>query len=296
VGHQKTKPGDFDHSDMRSHKELSAFWEEVKKIFLNARDCKNGSRDENAWCDDVVRPLVHLAMKMYGDDRWCFQNVYVNRDRTLETQLIRLSFSQSQSMNPLYLSTISAPTLTDPTRRKPIDRKIDYVFLYSHRDPAISALYERLDAASNREISHTLDAFTKLVALFSSIEVKSASGDHTEAELQMSIGISASLRKKEELAQTVQIPFHPASMVEPALTVVGHEHSVYYAYPRKNLVSGRSSVHVLGPDLDRFERLSTDSIRGVLRVAKVYANLLMYGMDEYWGGFFRPVLNKLAGI
>jgi hypothetical protein len=207
---------------MRSPEELSASWEEVKKIFINARDCKDGSRDANAWCDDVVRPLVYLAMKMYGDNRWCFQNVYVNRDRILETQLICLSFSQSQSINPLYLSTISAPTLTDPTRRKPIDRKIDYVFPYSHRDPAISALYNKLDAASNREISHTLDAFIKRIALFPSIEVKSASGDHTEAELQMSIGISASLRKKEELAQTAQIPFNPTSLVEPALTVVRH--------------------------------------------------------------------------
>jgi hypothetical protein len=42
----------------------------------------------------------------------------------------------------------------------------------------------------------------------------------------MSIGISASLRKKEELAQTVQIPLNPMSAVEPALTVVGHEHSM----------------------------------------------------------------------
>jgi hypothetical protein len=80
---------------MRSCEELSALWEEVQKIFLNACDCKDGSRDENAWCDDVVRPLVHLAMKMYGGNRWCFQNVYVNRDRIFETQLIRLSISQS---------------------------------------------------------------------------------------------------------------------------------------------------------------------------------------------------------
>jgi len=89
-------------------------------------------------------------------------------------------------------------------------------------------------------------------------------------------------------------------MVEPALTIVGHEHSVYYAFPQKDLVSGRSGVHILGPDLDRFERLSTDSIRGIFRLVMLYGNLLKYGMDEgedgYWGGLFRPVLNKLAGI
>lgn len=45
-------------------------WKKVKSIFLNARDCKDGSRDENAWCDDVVRPLVYLAMDLYGNGKW----------------------------------------------------------------------------------------------------------------------------------------------------------------------------------------------------------------------------------
>jgi hypothetical protein len=79
----------------------------------------------------------------------------------------------------------------------------------------------------------------------------------------MSIAMSASLQKKEELTQMAQILIDPTTMVEPALTIVGHEHSVYYAYSREDLVSGRRGVHVLGPDLDRFERLSTDSIRGI---------------------------------
>ncbi|CCT61205.1 predicted protein [Plenodomus lingam JN3] len=299
VGTQTIKPGDFDRSDMRSAGDMSALWVKVKQIFLNARDCKDGGRDENAWCDDVARPLVHLAIDLYGGDRWWFQNVHVNLYQIFETLLIDHVFSQSQSINPLYLSTISAPTLTDVTRRKPIDRKIDYVFSYSHRHSAISALYKTLDA-SNWDIGHTLDAFTKRTALFSGIEVKSASGSHTEAELQLSVWMSASLRKKEELIQAAQIPIDLTTIVEPALTIVGHDHSVYYAYPREALVSGRKGVHILGPDLDRFERLSTDSIRGIFRLIRLYGNLLKYGMDEgedgYWGRFFRPILNKLAGV
>ncbi|OCK86559.1 uncharacterized protein K441DRAFT_52076 [Cenococcum geophilum 1.58] len=55
--------------------------------------------------------------------------------------------------------------------------------------------------------SDTLDTFTKRTALFSGFEVKPASGDHTEAELQMSIWIATSLRKKQELAQIAQAPF-----------------------------------------------------------------------------------------
>ena len=61
-------------------------------------------------------------------------------------------------------------------------------------------------------------------------------------------------------------------MVEPALTIVGHKHSIYYAYPREDLVSRGSGVYILGPDLDRFERLSTDSIRGVFRLVRLYGN------------------------
>jgi hypothetical protein len=201
-------------------------------------------------------------------------------------------FSQSQSINPLYLPTILAPTPSDATRRKTIDRKTDYVLSYSHRDPTFADLYERLATAYRKEIGHTLDAFTKRTALFSSIEVKPASGDHTEAELQMSLAIAASILNKQSLAHDARIVVEPTIMVEPSLTIVGHEHSVYYAYPRAD------GIHVLGPDLDRFERLSTDSIRGVFRLLAVYGNILNYGADEgstgYLGRFLKPVLEKLA--
>jgi hypothetical protein len=87
-------------------------------------------------------------------------------------------------------------------------------------------------------------------------------------------------------------------MVEPAFTIIGHEHNVYYAYPQDDLIAGRSGVHVLGPDSDRFKKLGTDSIRSIFRLLRVYRNLLGYGMakdkDGYWGGFLGPVLEELA--
>jgi hypothetical protein len=186
-----------------------------------------------------------------------------------------LSCSQSQSINPLYLSTVAVGE-----RRKPMDRKTDYVFSYSHRHPEISALYDLLDANNTRDIGPTLDTFTKRTALFSGFEVKPASGDHTDAELRMSIWIAASLRKKQELLQDAQISVDPTLIVEPSFTIVGHDHSVYYACPRDDLVSGRNGIHVVGPDLDRFERLSTNSIRGIFRLLKFYGNLMNYGSDQ----------------
>lgn len=78
MGHQTTKLTDFDSSDMRSAEELSTIWEAVKAIFLDARDCKRGSRDENAWCDDVVRPLIQLAIKLHAKGKWWLQSVYAH--------------------------------------------------------------------------------------------------------------------------------------------------------------------------------------------------------------------------
>ena len=59
-------------------------------------------------------------------------------------------------------------------------------------------------------------------------------------------------------------------------------------------------MHVLGPDVDRFERLSKDSIRRIFRLLELYGNVLEYGMDEkkdkIWGGFLKPILYQLADV
>lgn len=85
----------------------------------------------------------------------------------------------------------------------------------------------------------------------------------------MSIWIAEFLCKKQELARSVHISFDSVAIVEPALAIVGHEHAIYHAYPRGNIVSGRSDVHVVGPDMDRFERLSTDLTRGIFRLIRM---------------------------
>ena len=251
------------------------------------------------WCDDVVRPLVYLVVDLYSNNRWWFERVRAP-SRESSQDIVNPPFVQS--ISPSIPSTFPrsppppSPTLpaANPSTAKPTTSS------YTRIATPISQPSTKDSMPQIIGKSDTLDTFTKRTALFSGFEVKPASGDHTEAELQMSIWIAASLRKKQELARITQAQFEPTTMVEPALTIVGHEHSVYYAFPREDLVSGRSGVHVLGPDLDRFERLSTDSIRGIFRLVMLYGNLLKYGMDEgedgYWGGFFRPVLNKLAGI
>lgn len=205
---------------------------------------------------------------------------------------------QSQSIDPRYLSIVANRGLTDPARRRTIDRKTDYVLSYSHRHPATSALYKELEEANVGDVGHTMDAFTKRTALFSGFEIKPASGDQTEAELQISVWSAASIRKKQELASLARLSIEPASMAEPMFTVVGHEYHVYYCYPRDNPISGESGVHVLGPDLDRFGGLTTGSIRGIFQLLKLIGNVLAYGIEDkvngYWGGAFGKILTQLA--
>jgi hypothetical protein len=197
------------------------------------------------------------------------------------------SSSHSQPINPLYLPTIPAPPPSDATRCKVVDHRTSYILSYSHRDTTFADLYKRLAVAGRSEIGHTLDAFTMRTALFSGFEVRAASGDHTEAELQMSSSMAAALLKKQSLAHEAQIVLESTIMVEPAVTVIGHKHSFYYAYQRVDC------IHVLGPDVDRFGSLSTESFRGICRLLRAYGNLLEFG-DEYWARFFGPVLEKLA--
>ena len=77
VGHQRLKSIDFDLNDTRSAEELSFVWKRVKNICISARDCKDNGKDENAWCDKVVRPSIQLAIELHGKDKWQIQNLYV---------------------------------------------------------------------------------------------------------------------------------------------------------------------------------------------------------------------------
>jgi hypothetical protein len=52
------------------HDSLAYVLRKVKKIWLNARVCQSRGHDENAWCMDVIQPLVMLAMRLEGEKFW----------------------------------------------------------------------------------------------------------------------------------------------------------------------------------------------------------------------------------
>ena len=49
--------------------------DDVRRIYGNARLCKELGRDEAAWSYDVVYPLGQLVLKLYGRDKWWFHPV-----------------------------------------------------------------------------------------------------------------------------------------------------------------------------------------------------------------------------
>lgn len=160
--------------------------------------------------------------------------------------------------------------------------------------PGFDDLYSRLKNKGDPVISHMADAFTKTTALFSCVEVKPASGDHTEAEYQLSIWMAASLRKKMQLARRVGL-VDKSNLVEPCFVIVGHEMYVYIAY----MVSEeRDAAHILGPEVGSLGLCETRSVSGIFRALRLWQNVIRYGRDGgsdgFWGSFMEVVLQKLA--
>lgn len=296
----------YDHNDTRpaSHPALVNALDRLKNIFQDACHCTEFGRDENAWCYRVVWPLIELAMKLDCNTKFKLESV------------------QSQSIQPSYLSTVSDPTSASPNRRVALTRKTDFCFSYSCFDPKTAELYTQL-AAKMPVVSHTSDVCTQRLALFSGIEVKPENGDAKEAELQIGIWMAASLRKKMELARlafpTSDLLLTPedtadnatistekglttsrsAHLLEPAITIIGNEHKIYYAYPS----SLKGDVTVLGPD-EKFAHLSTRSVQGIFKLVRFYGRMLAWGVNEeattnmqeagLWDAFLSPVLETLA--
>lgn len=260
--------------DSKEREALVYVLRKIKKIWLNARMCQARGRDENAWCMDVIQPLIKLAMRLEGGGKFWLQSV------------------QSQAIATEFLSSV-----TDISGKSRIlDRKADFTLSFSHMpSPGFEDLYTRLRNVRNPVVSHMADAFTKATALFSCVEVKPASGDHTEAEYQLSIWMAASLRKKMQLARRVGL-IGKDNLVEPCFAIVGHETHVYFAH----IVSEEMDmVRILGPEAGSLGLCETRSVSGIFRALRLWQNVIRYGRDEgtdgFWGSFMGVVLQKLAG-
>lgn len=302
LNHEPIDDDAYDESDERPAEQSALAIDRAKAVLQGTQLCIKYNKNENAWCLDVVVPLLDLALLLYGRDTFRRESV------------------QSQSIQPAYLSR--AVDLSSRTQ-KYLFRKTDFCFCYSHLHPKYSALYERLQ---NANISHTIDNFTQAAALFSGIEVKPSNGGVVEAQVQLSIWMAASLHKKADLARRAIPTRHNvpspdeaidvastgagvtppsdspnlSALIEPGVTIIGPEHKVYYAFLSTPIIpdeSGSGTVSVLGHD-ERLPLLTTQTVQGIFQLARLYGNILEYGMDEsgegFWGAFFGQVLDAVA--
>lgn len=93
VGFQRFKPVAFSNTathdlsdpslDPAARAELEYTLKKVKKIFKKALHCQTRGRDENVWCDDVVRPMAKLAPRLYAIGRLSLQSVYYTLNHLL---------------------------------------------------------------------------------------------------------------------------------------------------------------------------------------------------------------------
>lgn len=56
----------------------------IKNIWQNARVCESQGRDGNAWCMDVILPLVKLALRLDGGRQLWIQNVYITLNLAID--------------------------------------------------------------------------------------------------------------------------------------------------------------------------------------------------------------------
>lgn len=130
---------------------------------------------------------------------------------------------QSQTINPEFLSK------TPHNAR--FTRKADYAFSFNRNAPHVSGLYGKLNRAGI-SISHTTDASTKRLALFSGIEVKPENGGKDEALVQLATWLSAGLENVKTLGSASrEEPFSSEELL-PMLgwTVIGHDWHTYIAF------------------------------------------------------------------
>jgi hypothetical protein len=75
VGWLGIEPEAFNRGDKSTLADLGTLLDDVRRIYGNARLCKELGRDEAAWSYDVVYPLGQLVLKLYGRDKWWFHPV-----------------------------------------------------------------------------------------------------------------------------------------------------------------------------------------------------------------------------
>ncbi|KAE8150278.1 hypothetical protein BDV25DRAFT_172276 [Aspergillus avenaceus] len=253
----------FDSAHM-SDAVIDALWSEIEEVRIEARHCDMFGKDENAWCLDVVQPVLRSSLK--------------------EIPKLRLTNVQSQQIDGGLL-----PIVRNNLTR--INKKADYSFSFSCHDPEVYDLYQRVSLGGpGYQISQTTDAFNKRTILFSGIEVKADDGGKKEALAQLAIWLSANLERLVRLGELVKGASVPTDWLVPTIgyTVIGHDWLTYMAYRVED------EVHIVGPISSVL--VDTRSTYGILKLRDLEHRVNEYALSVYWPWIRTEILQPLATL
>jgi hypothetical protein len=91
----------------------------------------------------------------------------------------------------------------------------------------------------------------------------------------LAIPVSDVVDNATSSADKVGANVRPLHLVEPAFTIIGNEHTVYYAYPS----SAESDIRVLGPN-EKFAPLTTCSVQRIFELLRFYGRMLKWGIGK----------------
>ncbi|KAE8409029.1 hypothetical protein BDV37DRAFT_237876, partial [Aspergillus pseudonomiae] len=187
----------YDEANNPSDRELDLLWETITEILSNARELSLFQQDENAWCSQVVYPMLHLAF----------------RGSMLKTESV-----QSQTINPELL-----PIMPNNHR---VQKKCDYAFSFHIHTQQVLDIYDALvRAGAGGALSQTMDSSMKRWLLFSGLEVKNENGGKDEALAQLATWIAAGMENTRKLWGQSSEEERPYCDLPPMVgwTVVGHD-------------------------------------------------------------------------
>ncbi|KAF8846964.1 hypothetical protein BDZ45DRAFT_682171 [Acephala macrosclerotiorum] len=221
-------------------------FKDILRIHTRARQCFELDKPEASWGEEVVRPLLDLAV----EGRALVENI------------------TSTNIQPPSLIPRGSGVEGLPYEGK----RVDYGLFISPTKEEVGQIKDRLKKLPDGEvwsINQTEAYYLREKPLFSSVELKKTRSNH-DLLLQLAIWNSALFRRIEGLVNGAGNSMLPI----PSITVAGHTWQVCYSY-----IDDDKTSRMLRGMLDIG---STTDIVGIYKLLRALETIVEYGTDEYW--------------
>ncbi|KAI9765043.1 MAG: hypothetical protein M1840_007868 [Geoglossum simile] len=245
----------FDESTLPASEQDRRLLECIQWIHAKAASCNQLDKPEASWGEEVVRPLLDLAVT-HHEQKVQVENVTTTR--IFPTNLI-----------PLGIHGLPSDS-----------KRVDYcMFLSQNRDQEDwirkCVEYEPID---EQGINQTDAGYIKWLPEFASFELKKENNSR-DPLLQLAIWNTA---LSSRLACLQQPNSHPVELMPlPVVKIVGHDWKICYTY-----INEKGESILRGPD--HFG--STLDVQGICRIIKGLEGIIRYGVEEYSPWFRENIL------